>query len=344
MNPEQVKKKYYPEINIARGLGVLLVLMGHSFPDAEIGVFAHPWYQWGYDVCYSFHMALFFVISGFVMGRRFYSPEYKLTYEIVKKIKRLMIPYLFLAYLSLLPKIVLNAYARNPVDTNSAIRVLLGQSPNGSLWYLYTLFLLSVLVLCLGRAISCFGEAFKNICLLFLGTGGYVLYVFAGAFGQNPFFFDKICRYLIFYVLGILLYRYYDRAKRMKYVSLAVISLGLVMLFTNPYVHVKVDYMITALLGTYGILVIAGRIMEHKESKGYRFLNGCGTRSYDIYIISYYVQQTIRVICFRIWGWDYPVVFVMELLLGFSLSYLFSVYVLRRSRLLKRILIGVWED
>lgn len=71
-----MKNGYYSEINIARGVGVLLVLLGHSFPDAEIGVFAHPIGQWIYEVCCSFHMALFFIISGFLIGGRFYQTEY----------------------------------------------------------------------------------------------------------------------------------------------------------------------------------------------------------------------------------------------------------------------------
>ena len=108
------KKKYYREIHIARGIGVLLVLIGHSFPDAELNWFPDIWVQWGHDYLYSFHMALFFFISGFVMGNKYFCRKEGIIVELIKKVKRLMIPYLFLSYLSLLPKIFWNAYANNP--------------------------------------------------------------------------------------------------------------------------------------------------------------------------------------------------------------------------------------
>ena len=173
---------------------------------------------------------------------------------------------------------------------------------------------------------------------------GYVLHIFVGETALQLIFMDKICKYLIFYVLGMLLYRYYDGLRKYGHCIAAVLSLILVILFADPYLALSIDYGITAILGIYGILVIADRIARQKESKVYGFLDGCGNQSYDIYIISYYVQQTIRVICFRIRGWDYALVFMLELILGFVLSYIFSVYVLRRSRMLKRILIGVWEE
>lgn len=63
------RKGYFPEINIARGIAVLCVIFGHSFPDLgqEItNTVAH----YMVDVIYSFHMGLFFFISGFVSMRK----------------------------------------------------------------------------------------------------------------------------------------------------------------------------------------------------------------------------------------------------------------------------------
>ncbi len=341
---DSVKKEYYNEINIARGIGALIVLLGHAFPDAEIGVFAHPVFQWGYDVCYSFHMALFFWISGFVFGRNYFECGYKIISEVTKKVKRLLIPYLFLSYLSLLPKIVLNAYARNPVDASGVLKVLLGVSPNGSLWYIYTLFLFSVFALLIGKLLCISSESIKGICLILLGIFCYSLYVYGGDTALHVIYIDKICRYFIFYVMGIVTYRIYTKFKMLYCLSAAIVAIGLIGLMNCPFFSLKVEYAVTAVLGIYAILVIAERIAEKKEKKVYRCLDCCGNYSYDIYILSYYVQQLIRVVCFRWLGWDYTIVFVLELIIGFGASYLFAVFVLRKSRVLKCLLIGVWEE
>ena len=339
-----MQKKYYDEINTARGLGVLIVLLGHSFPDAEIGVFASPVYQWFYDACYSFHMALFFLISGFVMGRTFYGGEYSFRAELVKKVKRLLVPYLFLSYISLLPKIFLNAYARNPVDTASVFRVLLGRGPNGSLWYLYTLFVFSVFVLVCGKFFKAFSKRMRGVYLLAGGILLYVVYAYAGELALQTIYFEKICQYLIFYALGIMLSRHYEKVRKCYVLPGGVVALGLVFLSACPLIPGKTDYMVTAFLGSYGIFVLADHIASRKRSRAYAVLDRCGRYSYDIYILSYYVQQLIRVVCFRRFGWDYSIVFWMELVLGFAVSYIFAVYMLRKSRLLKCLLIGMWED
>ena len=57
-------KKHYKEIDIVRGIAVLIVLLGHSFPDAEEGFFPAPGYKWIFDLCYSFHMAVFLRFRG----------------------------------------------------------------------------------------------------------------------------------------------------------------------------------------------------------------------------------------------------------------------------------------
>ncbi|MBO6299259.1 MAG: acyltransferase [Lachnospiraceae bacterium] len=339
-----MKKDYYSEINVARGIGALIVLLGHSFPDAEIGVFSHPGYEWIYDLCYSFHMALFFWISGFVIGRKFYTADYSFCAEAIKKVKRLLIPYVFLSYLSLLPKIVLNAYARNPVDTSSVIKVLFGQSPNGSLWYLYTLFLFSLLALGLGKAFGRFADWEKSGWLVITGLLTYVFYLYAGDLALRVLFVDKINKYLLFYVLGIVSFRGYARLRKIYYMSAAFFAMMLVLALTCPYLSLRMEYGITAFCGIYAVIVVADRIKDRKEKIAYRFLDHCGSYSYDIYILSYYVQQMIRVVCFRQLGWDYAIVFLFEAIMGFSLSYLFAVFIVRKSRILKCLMIGMWEE
>ena len=93
MRNGSVRKVKFSEIDVAKGLGIILVVMGHSFPDASLeGGIQNPVCNVIFDMIYSFHMPLFFFLSGFVAKLALDGRTDKL--EIVKKrFFRLMIPY-----------------------------------------------------------------------------------------------------------------------------------------------------------------------------------------------------------------------------------------------------------
>ena len=90
----QHSDRYYPEVNIVRGIALILVILGHSFPDGDLGptLFTAKWIR---GFLYLFHMGVFFVLSGFVMSARLYRGTYTLKNEIWKKVSRLLFPYFF---------------------------------------------------------------------------------------------------------------------------------------------------------------------------------------------------------------------------------------------------------
>ena len=105
------KKQYFNEINIMRGMAVLCVVIGHSFNPTETPTIL------GFvkSFVYCFHMPAFFFISGFLEGekRRSFSEKKQ---AIVKKVKRLMVPYFFLTVVTAVLKILFGAFARNPLQ------------------------------------------------------------------------------------------------------------------------------------------------------------------------------------------------------------------------------------
>lgn len=70
-------------IDIAKGILIILVVMGHIAPGDTV---LHHYIFW-------FHMPAFLLISGFFIKSTFVFKE-----EMEKKLKRLMIPYLFFRY------------------------------------------------------------------------------------------------------------------------------------------------------------------------------------------------------------------------------------------------------
>ncbi|MCM1135491.1 MAG: acyltransferase [Clostridium sp.] len=340
------KQMYFDEINIARGLGMIIVLLGHSFPDGEEGYFPLLGYKWAFDYCYAFHMALFFIISGFVMGRKYYGDNFDYKTELINKFKRLIVPYLFYSYVSFIPKLLWNQYARNPVDKTNLWKILLGRSPNGSLWYIYTLFIFATLLLGISKIVKHVGCRVKTIIVLTIGIFFYIAGGLVGEDIMEMLYLERIYRYFIFFAIGLVLYHYYDKWKTYIDWRAGIAALLILMICVCPYLDLSCRYIITGLLGAYGILAVSIVISNRGIGGGsiaYNFLSKCGEYSYDIYIISYYIQQAIRVICFRMLGWNYLLVLLLRFVLGYIGSMFISKYVIRKVSIFRKVLVGKWD-
>jgi len=73
-------------IDIARGIGILLVVLGHN----DFGYIS----PFGYKLIYSFHMPLFFFLSGY-----FFNPALSFVSFFKKRFNALLKPYLFTIFL-----------------------------------------------------------------------------------------------------------------------------------------------------------------------------------------------------------------------------------------------------
>ena len=66
---QTVKCMRSPEIDIAKGIGILLVVLGHAVPDANTGIQNMFWAA-AFNWIYSFHMALFMTMAGVLFFRK----------------------------------------------------------------------------------------------------------------------------------------------------------------------------------------------------------------------------------------------------------------------------------
>lgn len=81
-----MKQTRTSSIDVARGIGILLVVYGHSLSADSLRF-----------IIYSFHMPLFFFLSGLVFT---YRPEQKVLSFLQKNIRGLLYPYFIFAFLS----------------------------------------------------------------------------------------------------------------------------------------------------------------------------------------------------------------------------------------------------
>lgn len=136
------------DIDRAKGLAIILVVIGHVSDTGPIG---NEWYDTLKHLLYSFHMAFFMFLSGYVMNisyRPLQSVNSFVKY-ISKRFERLMVPFLFFSLLIFVGKNVaqLLIVVNNPIGSPSdflAVLLYPTDSIARSLWYIYVLFIFSM--------------------------------------------------------------------------------------------------------------------------------------------------------------------------------------------------------
>lgn len=96
------------EIDIAKGILIYFVVLGHILPDSEL---IHKYIYW-------FHMPAFFIISGL-----FIKDQFELKSEVKKKIRRLLIPYFLFS-------LILGTWAREGNVVKQIVGTIIGANGN----------------------------------------------------------------------------------------------------------------------------------------------------------------------------------------------------------------------
>lgn len=147
-------------IDSVRALAILLVILGHIELSDSIN-----------DLIYSFHMPLFFLISGFTFNKEKIS-SIPIKEYVIKNLKRLVIPYFWIEFLSL-PlwvieyRVLSNSNTQSFFENFKGIFIANGKIcafPARPAWFLLTLFVALVgyrIILQIAK-----GDEGKEICLV----------------------------------------------------------------------------------------------------------------------------------------------------------------------------------
>lgn len=224
------KKKRIDEIDILKGLGIICVAAGHCGAPFE-------------HFIYMFHMAVFFVASGFFFKAENASSLRRLGRSYLKKVKEIWVPYIFWNTIFILLNNVfirINVYTDNPAlaeyveekyagvnNYMSLAQMLLiirkgfilieGSKIAGAFWFLATLFCIQLLYLTIDYILQKITDKYVDLYQLLvsgllLGYGYYCsiqrLYIYGLA---------KVASFYCLYYLGHMLSRKTDLFMRMKW-------------------------------------------------------------------------------------------------------------------------------
>ncbi|MBR3532490.1 MAG: acyltransferase family protein [Clostridiales bacterium] len=126
-------------IDMARGYGVILVILGHLSEDLRLL----------HDLIYCFHIPLFFFLSGFV-----FSSGESFSGHLKKKARSLLLPYFILAMISFIVALCYKIALAEDIDLSYILRYLkeiILQQRKGPIWFLPCLFTVDILFYCLVR-------------------------------------------------------------------------------------------------------------------------------------------------------------------------------------------------
>ena len=323
-NSTQQNKKYYNEITIAKGIGILLVVLGHALK--QTGVSNVPGNAL-ISIIYSFHMPLFFVLSGFVSVKILqYSKMTEYINYIKSRAARLLIPYFVMGIIYMPLKYFMNRFAINPYDFSQSWKLILGDNPNTTMWFLYTLFWVSVIALILLR---------RSVLLPML--------IASAILSCTAFIFNwsfRIPKYLFFFILGIYIRDHYEKFIEIRKNKLIFILVAIAFIICNivNYQMGRGEF-ITSVSGTILCMWFSLWLVE-KNVKSYGVLKSLGDASMDIYILSDPVQTVSRLALWNILHMPNVLVIILCFVSGTVISFIAAKYILRRFKVFRILLFG----
>ncbi len=199
-----VTKERESVFEIAKAIGIVLVVYGHvarGVQAAGLPVNESAFRIWD-ALIYSFHMPLFFFVSGtFFMGSLGSRGR---TGLILSKLDTVIYPYVVWSLLQGGIELLLSRFTTSSVSATEILSLL--WSPRAQFWFLYILFLVFILAVLIYRRSS--GGLFWAI---FVATS--VLNMVA-QFVPDVFPVRYLCHYLVYFALGVLTREYLPTMRR----------------------------------------------------------------------------------------------------------------------------------
>lgn len=317
-------KRHYSEVDIARGIGIILVVLGHALKQAETG---SAGVALAIQVIYSFHMPLFFILSGFVSAKLPDLPWAARPGFIRDRALRLLIPYCFISALYIPLKVAMSAVAVKPYELSSAWRILIGDSPNTTMWFLYALFLSQAVA-----ALLVTRRSLPWVC-----AGAFILAAAAAAFGWTW----KFPNFFIYYLLGLLLRQHYDTIaayfRPKAGLIMAVLFVGINA--ASWCLERDLAFPAAAVSGSFLVLYLSWAL-RNGEGRAVRTLQEAGRISMDIYVLSDPVMTVTRLALGNILHLGAGMVILMCFLTGLFVSAGAGKWIVRKIWILRLLLLG----
>ena len=325
------------EVDVLRGLLAITVVLGHAVQQYEttIGGF---WLAVK-DFIYSFHMPAFVFISGFCAYRALgFSGDGQKAGFLKARARRLLVPYFAWGALYFILRALAGEHARVPYDYGKIGFLLLGYNPDGSMWFVWALFMATVLVSLAARWIGGFGL----VALTFSIAAAAPF-----ACPEPTWHTVALCAlptFVFFMSLGAMWRGWLERRAFPGGVRLRVFLLCCGMLFAGSYyLHVNCLlrpvpwYLLTATSATF-LLYGLSRALVGKWRGAQRALALLGGEAMSIYVLGEPIKVVLRIVLSAL-GVPLSAAFPVMVVCMFALP-IALLRIIRRNAFMRQLLLG----
>lgn len=332
--------KKYENISFLKTVMMLIIVLYHSmlFFGGEWFTYVEPVYN-GNNLYYiaqwmnTFHIQTFTMASGFLF---YYLKKEKKKYnkpkeDIKKRVKRLLIPYIFVSLLWAIP---IGYYFFKYSIKEIINKYLLMVAPS-QLWFLIMIFMVFLFFEIFGDKIKI---SLKNLIIMYITT---TIIGFSLSYLNIEYFqIAKSVRYILYFYLGEYIYTNKDKlnAKKTLIMILASMILYVGLLYANSlnikilHYGTKMIEPIVSILEVSTIYYICTILVENKIIKTNKIYKILEDNSFGIYLFH---QQIIYFMIILLNGVVHPII---QALLSFAISLSISLLMsmlLKKSKVLK---------
>ena len=272
-------------ISFMQAFGIILVVAGHS--TYQLGHAGHvP------SICrwlYTFHMPLFFFISGYLLKFRNTRKGIHLSDMpalgkdgfITGKARRLLVPYVIISSVVFIPKTMMSAIALRPVDMSvwSYLGMLLYPHTNviGYFWFLPSLFLIFCMAYIAAKTKAKTNDSLLILCLITVS----IVNPGTGLLGL-----DSALYYAVVFAAG---YMFRKHMKKTVVVSHSATTAAVTFTVSVALMYAPdtgVRYLLSSFIGILMSVALAHLYIAGKM----RFLDHLDGATYTIYLLSWFPQ------------------------------------------------------
>lgn len=283
-------KKYYEELTILKGIGIILVILGHSFSFSGFDIIENTKLNtYIFRTIYSFHMPMFFMIAGFLTNN---NKEHLIKDFYLSKIKRLLIPYIFINIVDAIPRHLFSELVNN--KSNSIERIIFYSG--AATWFIYTLFILFLIFPVIEKYIIKKDKYYLfGIFLLGIKISGVTDSI-------DIFTINRLVNMSFYFYIGYIIKPYYERikiSKIMRYIILGIFLFGAYRLTKYSLLNNFIPFLGIIVMWLYSKNILI------KKNWLYSFLKFCGINSLTFYLLEVFCGTVYRVILVKIIPLEY---------------------------------------
>jgi len=316
--------KYILEMQMARGIGILLVTFGHSIPLKD----AYPAI---YNFIYSFHMPMFFFLSGFFSTKLL---EINSINDWLKNLSRstlrLVIPYFVISFSYGLIKYYIPHMVKRPFLWEDFLYVLTIyplSNPALFLWFIYLIIIMRIFTPIISKT---------NCWLLFLF---FIIFQFFPV-SYDLFAVGWLLNYFIYYFIGTQISQFKDRFIVLmgnRWLINLYLTAFVAAYISTFYIECQFLKFITAILGSFFVISLC---FSYSNFLPKRILDTFGFYSLQIYLLQYFFIFPLAHL-FQLFNIANIPTIIATFSFGMICPLAISIYIFPKSRLLSLLFGGI---